>query len=278
MTLRSLTLALAFVLLPAAAAQATDYTATLGGQSLKYEWDGGPGNSVIGDATLDAVADCGPGHDCDNLLVKTDDAGSLVVAISGTSDSNVDTDLYVYESDSSGKKGKPMGEGVTFSPEDSVSVRVKAGGYYLAVVSYRTAIAASYKGTATLKPSAASVAPPVAQARGTTDEAPGITLGRIPARKVKRFSGTASDDKAVQGIEFALFSRKGSKCAPLTAKRSFGKPGSCTAPIWLAAKGTTKWSFALRKALKKGTYLVAVRATDSAGAKSQLLYRTFKAR
>jgi hypothetical protein len=274
---RSLALALALTLIPASAAQAADYNTTLGGSALKFEWDGGPGVSVVSDSSADSAADCGPGHDCDNLLVKVDEAGSLTVAIAGTNDGNVDTDLYLYESDASGKKGKALGAGESFSPDDATSTKAKAGGYYLAVISYRTAVAATYKGTATLKPSAPAAPPAGTTPAAGTDEAPGITLGRIPAKKVKKFAGTASDDKGVRQVEFALFSQKGKKCQPLTAQRKFGKAGSCTAPIWLTAKGTTKWTFALRKALKKGTYLVAVRATDTAGAKSQLLYKTFKA-
>ena len=40
------------------------------------------------------------------------------------------------------------------------------------------------------------------------------------------------------------------------------------APKFLAAKGTAKWSYKLKKKLKKGTYLVLVRASDDGGASS----------
>jgi hypothetical protein len=274
MKLRVLALTFAFAALPAAGAQAADYSATLGGATLKYEWDGGPGVSVIGDSTLDVVADCGPGHDCDNLLVKTDEAGTLQVGIAGTSDGNLDTDIYLYESNASGEPGKLLGAGESFSPDDAVSTRSKAGAYYLAVISYRTALAATYKGTATLKPSA----PPAAAVPPAADQPPSVALGKLATRKVRRFSGTAGDDKGVAKVDLALMKKSGRKCQALGSKGKFGKAGSCDALVWLTAKGTTKWSFTLRKALKKGSYIVAARAIDSAGASSQALSRAFRAR
>jgi hypothetical protein len=52
----------------------------------------------------------------------------------------------------------------------------------------------------------------------------------------------------------------------MTAKGKFVKQAKCDAPTtWLLAKGTTKWSYKLKKKLKKGGYTVFARATDGAG-------------
>ena len=50
----------------------------------------------------------------------------------------------------------------------------------------------------------------------------------------------------------------------MTAKGSFTKT-KCAAPKYLAAKGTTSWSLKLKKKLKKGSYVVLVKATDDTG-------------
>jgi hypothetical protein len=70
----------------------------------------------------------------------------------------------------------------------------------------------------------------------------------------------------VSRVEIALQLKKGKKCKQMKKSGRFAKQAKCDAPTsWLKAKGTTKWSFKLKKKLKKGNYTVFARATDSAG-------------
>lgn len=277
MSLRSLILAVALLGVVVPTASAEEYDATLSSSAPKYEWDGGPGFSTIPDHTIDdAIGRCTAAQNCDSVLIKVEAAGNLTVGIAPTNDGNVNTDVYLYESNAQREQGKALAEGSTLEPTDSVSARVKADGYYLALVAYRVGIAATYHGTATLKPSAPAAAPPV---NVGTDAAPTVKLDKPKSKKVKRFTGTASDDKGIAGVEFALFLVKGRKCRPLLDSRSrFGRAKECGAARWLKASGTTKWSFALKRSLKKGRYVAAVRATDSAGSKSAILYKRFSFR
>jgi hypothetical protein len=40
---------------------------------------------------------------------------------------------------------------------------------------------------------------------------------------------------------------------------------SCTKPVWLKAKGTTRWSLSFKRPLPRATYTIQVRALDVAG-------------
>jgi hypothetical protein len=53
----------------------------------------------------------------------------------------------------------------------------------------------------------------------------------------------------------------------MTSAGSFKSQAGCGEPkSFLRAKGTARWSLKLRKKLKKGRYVVFVRATDDKGA------------
>lgn len=43
--------------------------------------------------------------------------------------------------------------------------------------------------------------------------------------------------------------------------------GRCAAPHFLLAKGTSKWTFRLRRRLPPGSYVLMFRATDTSGAR-----------
>ena len=59
--------------------------------------------------------------------------------------------------------------------------------------------------------------------------------------------------------------KSGKRCQYMSSKGKLGKAKSCARPTWLSAHGTSKWSFGLPKRLPQGTYVVNVRALDSAG-------------
>lgn len=110
-------------------------------------------------------------------------------------------------------------------------------------------------------------------------------IKRIPhvirASKLKRFSGTASDNNGVAKVEIALlrrvgktaaFSRGRASCLWLRSNRAKFKTlkprrGKCASARFLRAKGTTRWVFKLRKRLPPGSYVLYARATDKSGNK-----------
>jgi hypothetical protein len=108
------------------------------------------------------------------------------------------------------------------------------------------------------------------------DRPPSSRIAVLPAKpkasKLKRFIGTARDDVGVKRVDVAVVAGSGKACRRLTKDGSL-KPGDCKKPVWLRAKGTAKWRFALKKPLPKGRYVVRSRATDNAGHRE----RTFKA-
>ena len=257
---------------------APDRDATIA-EGTPYSWDGGP---VTGTpfATVDD----------DDTLVTLSGAGTLKVALSEPSDNATDIDLYVYKSDDAGEpKGDPIVSAETGGSDESVSAKISGAGKYLIRVSGWAAAEGTYKGKATFTSSAAAPAPqepgtggnpgtgtspangtPANQTQPGPDNAPVATIGKLAksakAKKVKTFSGTASDDKGVAKVEIALVLKKGKKCTQLTSKGTFKKLAKCQGPTsFVAAKGTTSWSYKLKKRLKKGSYTLFARATDSAG-------------
>ena len=69
------------------------------------------------------------------------------------------------------------------------------------------------------------------------------------------------DKKLLKKSKRCLFvkSTKGS----LTKVKSV--KGKCSKPKWLKARGTTAWSYTLKRALKPGSYVLSVRATGAGG-------------
>ena len=113
------------------------------------------------------------------------------------------------------------------------------------------------------------VDPPASDARPTSRiTAPGARV-RQARRKALTVRGTASDDKGVARVHVSIVRRAGKRCESLTSngrwKRYAATGRKCSPRLSLAAKGTTRWSLALRRKLPKGTYVIASRATDNAG-------------
>jgi hypothetical protein len=50
-------------------------------------------------------------------------------------------------------------------------------------------------------------------------------------------------------------------------RKKAGKRGRCGPARFLRAKGTTKWTYKLKRKLRKGKYVVYARAVDKAGKK-----------
>ena len=90
-------------------------------------------------------------------------------------------------------------------------------------------------------------------------------------RRGLRVSGRASDRGCgrVARVSVAVARKVGKKCAFLSGTKRFSKARSCKKPIYLGAKGRSKWSYRFKGKLRKGKYRVIVRATDTAGNRSR---------
>ncbi len=100
---------------------------------------------------------------------------------------------------------------------------------------------------------------------------------RMKAKALKGFRGTATDDRDLARVEVSLvrlgggarIARTVATCTALTSRGRFHglkvRKRRCTPSGFLQAKGTTKWSFALKHRLPKGSYVLTVRAKDRAG-------------
>jgi hypothetical protein len=245
------------------ASAAPDRSGTLSAGSTSFKWTGQVGAGATTLTTFHDTIPCNtPGHTCDFTLLHVTTPGKVTVTTSaGASPTTVDVDLWVYASDASGTKGKQKGMSAKSSPDpnEQFSFTADTEGYYLAEAEYDIVAGGTYSGDAKLEPGVgieAANTPPTVKISSPKKKAKSSSF--------KSISGTASDDSSVTKVEIAVLSGKGSSCKSMTASGSFAK-AKCTAPKFLAAKGTSKWSYKLKKKLKKGTYLVLVRATDDGG-------------
>ena len=247
----------------------------------KFTWDGpvGYGFDYLGNGTDNALP-CGSTHQCDDTLIKTSAVGDLTVHIKGDTSEPEDMDLYVYASDQSGAQGKLLKEGVTAAPDETVVIGEADPGYYLVRADWALGAGWGYKGEATLA-AVEGGEPAPGQGVQTETAANSAPIGKANAPKAKKsFSGTATDDGSVKKVEIGILKviKQGSSCQQLKSKSAnFAKAG-CAAPTkYFAAKGTSKWSFKLTKALKKGKYVLFARITDDKGA-STVVRRAFTVR
>lgn len=128
--------------------------------------------------------------------------------------------------------------------------------------------------------------PPQPPGPGPENQPPHATMNAVPKKlkvgKVSEFSGTASDadGNGVQSVQIALVQRArgGAKakasaggqlrCFALNSKLRFKRvkaKGKQCPQVWVAAKGTTKWSFKLKGTLPPAKYVVYARAVDGKG-------------
>ena len=246
------------------ASAAPDRSGTLSAGSTNFKWTGQIGVGITAFTTFHETYPCGmPAHTCDFTLLHVTTPGKVTITTSAPGQPTTpDIDLWVYASDASGTKGKQKGMSAKSSPDpnEQFSFTADAEGYYLAEADYAIVLGGSYTGEAKLEPGVGVEA---------TNTPPSVKISapkkKAKSKSFKSLSGTASDDSAVTKVEVAVVSGKGSSCKSMTSSGSFAK-AKCTSPKFLAAKGTSKWSYKLKKKLKKGTYLVLVRATDDGGA------------
>jgi matrixin len=69
----------------------------------------------------------------------------------------------------------------------------------------------------------------------------------------------------VARVEVAISRKAGKRCRFVAASGKLTSARSCAKPVWLKAKGTTRWSLTTKRALPRGTYTIQVRSRDAAG-------------
>jgi hypothetical protein len=242
-----------------------DRNATLSASATSFKWTGPPGFGFVTFSDIQTVpCDTPVAHDCDYTLLHVTSPGRLTVKTSTSSATTLDTSISIYASDASGKAGRLKTSADSSSPEvdeQAAFTIEESDSYWLVEIHYLDAVAGDYNGEATLVPGtvetgAGGVAPTV---RITTPKK------SVKSSSFKSIAGTAADDGSVSRMDIAVVTGKGSNCRAMTSSGSFSK-GSCTSPRFLRASGTTRWSYKLKKKLKKGSYVVFARATDDTGA------------
>jgi hypothetical protein len=111
--------------------------------------------------------------------------------------------------------------------------------------------------------------------------APSAKLAKAKlTRKGISLSGRATDKGCgkVAGVSIAVAKVSGKKCRFLSSFKRFEKARSCRKPLFLAAKGTAKWTYSVKAKVAKGRYIAMVRATDTAGNRSRLIRKGTRAR
>jgi hypothetical protein len=257
---------LSLALAGSAHAQANQ-TGTLGESAKSYKWSGPIGTGITTFSGM-GLPGCGTPiiHDCDYTLLHVTSPGKVTVkTTAASSPSTVDVAIQIFASDASGTQGKPKAAADSSDSGGNEAIETAAftsdapDAYWLVQVDYLTVVGGNYDGEATLEPGAGiepAAVPPTIKITSPKKS--------VKSKSFKSISGTAADDTAVSKVEVAVLSGKGSNCKSMTTKGSFTK-SSCSQPKFLAAKGTTKWSYKLKKKLKKGSYVVVVKATDDTG-------------
>lgn len=160
---------------------------------------------------------------------------------------------------------------------------------YTAAASASGADAFSFTGSDGTNASAAATVAVTIAARPAPPAAPRSRIAglssRVKASKLKGFHGTASAGAGVKRVDVALMRLSGratiakASCQVLTSRGKLKslKPDRrlrCKLTGFLHARGTTRWSFALRHRLAPGTYVLFSRTTAKNGA----VERSFSAR
>jgi hypothetical protein len=118
---------------------------------------------------------------------------------------------------------------------------------------------------------ATDVPAPNTPAGACTDQS--LPKSSFTSRDVKRakrthvLRGKASDvGCGIDRVEVSFARRVGKKCKYQSGTKLSSRSATCARPAkWMAAKGTSKWTFKLPKKLARGVYIVRIRATDFAG-------------
>lgn len=84
----------------------------------------------------------------------------------------------------------------------------------------------------------------------------------------KGCAGTAKTRErvgAVRKVSVAVALKSDGRCRYVSKKGTLGARRNCKTPVFLTARGTSRWRLDLRGAFKRGSYVVSVRSRDGAG-------------
>ncbi|MEA2272272.1 MAG: kumamolisin [Solirubrobacteraceae bacterium] len=138
-----------------------------------------------------------------------------------------------------------------------------------------------------------NLAPLLADVKATMPVRPGRAVARVactdhkrPVSRLSRRAKASRSGVSVRGtardrgcgahgrgilarVEVAIARQAGKRCRFVSKSGAFGAARSCSRPRYVQAKGTGKWSLALKAHLPAGRYLMTVRAVDLAGNKER---------
>jgi hypothetical protein len=147
----------------------------------------------------------------------------------------------------------------------------------LAVLSTCIAIAVAGATPAAAQTPTDNPAPGAAPGACADHTRPSSGFTRKAARRAVRrhvLRGTARDRGCgLDRVQISVARKLGRLCRQLTRGRRLGPKRSCGRRIWLAVKGTSRWSFRLPRRLQPGRYVVRTRALDFAGNRQRPLRR-----
>jgi hypothetical protein len=263
---------------------APDRTANVAADGAAYTWQGGPMSGTFATTDVYGNIPCdAPGNDCDDTLIQTSIAGGATaqgsVKIDGPNGTPNDLDLFVYKSDAQGRAGAFVKSSAGGTADEQVTFDADPGFYLIRVIA-ATGTAMTYKGE--VKVVARPLPQEVDYGRDPADpsdtgatgapntaasNAAPITTARGPRNSQSRLlSGTARDrDGRIAYVDLALVRVLRRSCRGLVPNGSFRRLRKCSAPRFLRARGTTRWSYTVRKRLPKGLYVLYARATDNFG-------------
>jgi hypothetical protein len=97
-------------------------------------------------------------------------------------------------------------------------------------------------------------------------KAAGAARSKLTVRGTSSDRGCGASGKgSVARVTVSVQRKRGKRCQSMSSRGKLSSAKSCAKPKWLSAHGTSNWSFGLPKSLPHGTYVVHVRALDSAG-------------
>jgi hypothetical protein len=167
---------------------APDFNGSLSAASTTLAWEGTAyGTNIQGEP-------CDTDHSCEDMLVDVGDAGNVTIKWEATAPAGPAwLGVTVYKSDASGAEGAEVADGGGLEDTGTLAAKVQAG-FYIVRVSGLLTSTATYKATATLKPSAPPAQP--APAPATT---PPAQRQQQPASQPKPSSSKKTKKKSCKG-------------------------------------------------------------------------------
>ena len=160
---------------------------------------------------------------------------------------------------------------------------MKRSPYFLFAVALATASLSAAPALATDEvpappdpPASVTPAPPATGGFGackdTSKPTSRISTSSSSAGRSRVVRGTASDRGcgasgrgSVARVRISVLRKSGKRCQFMSSNGRLGQAKSCSSATWLKAKGGSRWSFALPRSLRQGSYTIRVAALDSAG-------------